>query len=108
MFPANSHVIRAAGPGDALALHRLAAAAGVRPLVGRLLVAEARGVVVAAISRDEQRTLADSALAPPYLTSLLRARASGLAAYEREPRLAERMRAAVFSPRAGAQLAQAA
>src|SRR3954452_39589 len=87
VYPANSHVIRPATAADALALHQLAAAVSARPLAGRILVAEVGGVVAAALSRDEQRTIADHALAPVQLTTLLRLRAYAGAGAPREPRL---------------------
>jgi antirestriction protein ArdC len=98
VFPANSHVLRPATAHDAHALRKLAATRGARPLAGRILVAEVRGVVAAAISRTEGRTIADPALAPAYLTTLLRLRAGALAAVERQPSLAQRMREAVLGP----------
>ena len=99
MFPANSHTVRPATADDAIRLRALAAAAGVRPLTGRILVAEVRGVVAAAISPEDRRTVADRGLAPAYLTTVLRLRADGLAAYARQPSLAERLREAVLGPR---------
>jgi hypothetical protein len=108
VFPANSHLIRPAIAADAIPLRRLAADSHVRPLAGRVLLAEARGVVVAALSRDEGRTIADRALAPEYLPAMLRVRAAGLEAFEREPNLAERMREAVLGPREPAELPRAA
>ena len=75
---------------------------------GRVLVAEVRGVVAAAISRDELRTIADPALAPAYLTAILRLRANALAAVARQPSLAERMREAVLGTRESEQLPLAA
>jgi len=107
MFPANSHVIRPATADDAIALRRLAAASGAGPLSGRILVAEHRGLAVAALSLAENRTIADPDLAPAYVGTLLRLRADGIEAYEHEPRLGERIRAAVLGRRAEA-LAQAA
>jgi hypothetical protein len=105
MFPANAYAIRPATADDAIALRRLAAAAGEPPLAGRILVAEAGGVLVAALSRDQQRALVGPA--PEYVATLLRLRDEGLTAYGREPRLAERIREAVVGPRAE-QLAHAA
>jgi hypothetical protein len=99
MFPANSHTIRPTTADDAMALRRLAAVSGVRPLAGRILVAERDHVIIAALSLDERRTIEDPALAPSYLLSLLRLRAEGIEAYEREPRLSERIREAVLGPR---------
>jgi hypothetical protein len=108
VFPANSPVIRPASAHDAIALRRLAAVADSRPLAGRVLVAEARGVVAAALSREDRRTIADPALAPVYATTILRLRADALAAVAREPRLAERIREAVLGPREPQWLAHAA
>jgi hypothetical protein len=99
MLPANSHLIRPATADDAIALRRLAAVSAAAPLTGRILVAEQHGVVVAALSRDEDRTLSDSGLAPAYVPTLLRLRAEGIEAYELEPRLSERIRAAVVGAR---------
>jgi hypothetical protein len=107
MFPANSHTIRPATAHDAIALRRLAVVSGVGPLAGRILVAERDHVVVAALSLDENRTIAVSELAPSYVATLLRLRADGIEAYEREPRLSERIREAVLGPRAQ-DMAQAA
>jgi hypothetical protein len=108
VFPANSPVIRPATAHDVIALRRLAVVSDARPLAGRVLVAEARGVVVAALSRDDRRTTADPALAPVYATTILRLRADALAAVAREPRLAERIREAVLGPREPQRLAHAA
>ncbi len=105
MFPANAYPIRAATSDDAIALRRLAADAGEAPLAGRVLVAEAGDVVVAALSRDERRTIVGPA--PDYVATLLRLRDEGLTAFEREPRLSERIREAVLGPRE-AELARAA
>jgi antirestriction protein ArdC len=99
VLPANAHPVRPATAHDAEALRKLAAVSGVPPLAGRVLVAEVRGVVAAAISRDELRTIADPALAPAYLTAMLRVRVSALSAVERQPSLAERIREAVVGPR---------
>ena len=108
MLASNAHVVRPATARDANALRKLAAMSGARPLAGRVLVAEVRGVVAAAISRDELRTIADRALAPPYLTAILRMRAQALEAVARQPSLAERMREAVLGPREREQLPRAA
>ena len=92
MYPANAHVIRPAEPADAVALRRMAFLARRAPLGGRIHVAEVRGAVAAAISRDEGRTLADASLAPAYLTALLRLRMGALDAAEREPDRGLRLR----------------
>ena len=108
MFPANSHVIRPATAEDAMALRQLAVLAGASALAGRILVAEVDGVVAAALSRDEKRTIADHALDPAHLTAMLRLRAHALAAVERQPSLAERIREAVLGPRQPDELPLAA
>jgi hypothetical protein len=108
VFPANSHVIRPATADDAMALRLLAAVSGASALTGRILVAEVGGVVAAALSRDQQRTIADPALAPAHLGAMLRLRACALAAVERQPDLAERIREAVLGPRQPEQLPLAA
>jgi hypothetical protein len=108
VLPANAHLVRPATALDAEPLRQLAALSGARPLAGRVLVAEVRGVIAAAISRDGRRTIADPALAPPYLTTILRMRADALAAFARQPSLAERMREAVSGPRSHEELALAA
>src|SRR4051794_1439894 len=107
MFPANSHTIRPATTQDSMALRRLASVSGVRPLAGRILVAEHDQVVIAALALDENRTIADADLAPAYVTTLLRLRAEGIEAYAHEPRLSERIREAVLGPRHD-QVAEAA
>ena len=108
MFPASFHTVRPATAQDATRLRALAFATGVRPLNGHVLVAEVRGAVAAAISRDDLRTVADSAIAPGYLTTILRLRAHALAAFAQQPSLAERMREAVLGPREPEQLPLAA
>ena len=108
MFPANIHNIRTATPADEHALRRLARAADRTPLAGRIVVGEVRGQIAAAFSRDENRALEDTALAPAYLTTLLRLRAEGIAAYEREPDLAVRVAEALRGPRREEQLPLAA
>jgi hypothetical protein len=100
--------VRSATADDAMALRRLAAASGARPLEGRVLVAEVGGVLAAAISRDERRTIADPTLAPAHLTTVLRLHADALAAVARQPSLAERMREAVAAPSESALLPLAA
>src|SRR4051794_11696654 len=66
------------------------------------------GVIAAALSRDEKRSIADPELAPPYLLAMLQLRAYAFAAAEREPDLAERLREAVLGPRPARTLPRAA
>ena len=100
MFPANSHTIRPATAHDAIALRRLAAASGVSPLAGRILVAEHDHVVIAALSLGEDRTIAHSrprALLRRHSSPVARRRHRGLRA--RAALLSERIREAVLGPR---------
>ena len=87
---------------------RLARAAGRTPLGGRIIVGEVRGQIAAAFWRDENRAIEDAALAPTYLATLLRLRAEGIAAFEREPDLAVRVAEALRGPRREEQLPLAA
>src|SRR3954447_4996666 len=107
MFPANSHIIRPATAEDAIALRRLATVSDIHPLAGPILVAERDGLVVAAVSLDENRTIADPDLAPAYVATLLRLRPEGIEPCGREPRLSERIREGVLGPRRD-ELAEAA
>jgi hypothetical protein len=102
MYAANSHVIRPATPTDEHALRRIAKQAGRRALDGRIMVAEVRGAVAAAMSRDDHRAIADTAIAPAYLTTLLRLRIEGMDAFEREPDLSVRL-AEALQPRRPAE-----
>jgi hypothetical protein len=108
MYPTNSHVVRAASAADEHALRRLAKVAGRSPLEGRVVVAEVEGAVAAAVSRDDGRTLADGALAPTYLTAMLRAQVQGMNAFERQPDLGERVAEALRSPRSDERVPLAA
>lgn len=99
MFPANYPLIRAATADDADVLRALAMADGRAQLRGRILVAERHGEVVAAISGDDHRTIANRSVTPTYVIACLRMRLSALEAYEREPDLGKRVREAVAGPR---------
>jgi hypothetical protein len=117
MYPASHHLIRPATHADALMLRRLAYLDRQPPLTGRIHVVELHGTVVAAISCEERRTIADRALTPAYLTVVLRLRIGALEAIARQPALSERMREAVLgarrlreprSPHSGIQTSRAA
>ena len=74
-------VLRAARSGDADALHRLAALADRQlPWGGPLLVADADGDLLAAISGDGRTVIADPFRATADLVELLRLRAGQLRA----------------------------
>ncbi|MGH2945906.1 MAG: hypothetical protein ACRDPC_06530 [Solirubrobacteraceae bacterium] len=95
MFAANTYVIRPATDADRPALRRLAFLDEAEPLTGRILVGDIDRVPAAAISLDERRTIADpfQRSGAPRVHSRLREAA--LEAFEREPSLRERMRAAM-------------
>jgi hypothetical protein len=95
MYASNTHLIRLATDDDADSLSRLAELSSQRPLEGRVLIAQVDGTTVAAISVDDRRTLTDPACLIAYLLPCLRARAQAMVAYEAEPSLPARMRAAL-------------
>jgi hypothetical protein len=99
MFPANYPLIRAATADDAAVLRALAMADGHGQLRGRILVAERHGEVVAAISREDRRTIANRSVTPAYVIARLRLHLSALEAYEREPDLGKRVREALVGSR---------
>ena len=84
--------IRAARPSDAGALDRLAALDSRRPLRGSVLVATRDGQVLAAMSRDDGRTIADPFAPTADLLALLRLHAGDV------PRRRCRARRAVLRP----------
>jgi hypothetical protein len=71
------------------------------------LVAERDHAIIAALSLSEKRAIAAADPASSHVPTLLRLRADGIEAYEREPRLSERIREAVLGPRRQ-EMAQAA
>ena len=71
---ATSVSIRRAGPHDAPALHRLAALDSAAPLRGEVLMAEADGVVLAALSLSDGSAVADPFSPTAELVALLRLR----------------------------------
>ena len=95
MFPGNMHVIRPATDADADALRRLAQLDSQSPLAGDVLVAERDGEIVAAISREHGRAIADPFRPTSVAVVQLRLRADALRAVQRTPSLARRIRAAV-------------
>lgn len=71
---ATSVSIRRAGPHDAPALHRLAALDSALPLRGEVLMAEAGGEVLAALSLEDGSAVADPFSPTAALVALLRLR----------------------------------
>jgi hypothetical protein len=68
-------IIRVADASDAPALARLAALDTAAPLHGQILLAESGGVTLAALSLDDDRTVADPFLPTAAHVALLRTRA---------------------------------
>src|SRR4051794_30962734 len=102
MFSATSHVIRPASDPDGALMQRLATLDSQRPIDGPALIGERDGRPIAAISMTDGRVVADPFEPTAHLVALLRMRASALAAYEREPSLRERIRAALARSRPAA------
>jgi len=104
MLPANAFTIRPATEADAETLRRLAILDTRRPLAGRILVAEDDGRVIAALSLDERRAIADPFEPSATALALLRARAGALRASGRVPSLRERLMAPLRAVRRGQAL----
>jgi hypothetical protein len=68
--------LRPACPGDAAALARLAELDSARVPEGRLVVAESRGRLLAALSIDGGEAIADPFVPSAYLVAALRAHAT--------------------------------
>jgi hypothetical protein len=99
VFPGNYPLIRPVTANDAGVLRALTEADRRAPLRGRIFVAELRGEVVAAISGDYRRTIANRSVTPTYVIARLRMHLSALEADEREADLGKRIREAVVGPR---------
>jgi hypothetical protein len=95
MYPANSYSIRPAGDADAATLRHLAELDGQRQFAAPALIAESRGVAVAAISMVDERVVADPFERTAVVTQLLRMRLAALRAHAVTPSLPERLRAAM-------------
>jgi hypothetical protein len=91
MYPANAYSIRLATDHDVRALRDLAELDSTDAPTGRVLVAETGGLIVAALSLDDGRAIADPFRPTNVAAAQLRMRAQGLVAYERTPSLRERM-----------------
>jgi hypothetical protein len=91
MYAANRYSVRPATAEDAFALRRLAELDSQSPLTGRIILAEAAGKPVAAMSLDERRTVADPFVRSEPARAHLRLRASGIEAHRRMPTVRERL-----------------
>jgi hypothetical protein len=95
MFSSNAYSIRAATEDDEPVLQRLAALDSRPALGGRALIGETDGAPAAALSLADGRIVADPFRRTGALAVHLRLRAESLLAYDREPSLAARIRAAL-------------
>jgi hypothetical protein len=91
----SAYGIRRASERDAEELRHLAALDSQRPVKGRVLVAERRGEILAALSVDEGHAITDPSQPTGSLVAALRARAHGMHAHERTPSLRARLLAAI-------------
>ena len=96
MFSATTYTIRVATPDDDPALRRLAEVDSSEPLPGGpVLVGEIDGTPQAALSLVDGRAVANPFVATAQLLAHMRMRAGALGAYERQPSLPKRIRAAL-------------
>ena len=87
----SSPIVRPATERDAVALARLAELDSALPLVGDVLLAEERGVTVAATSLADGRVIADPFRLTGPARAALRARAHALGAVVPTPSVRERL-----------------
>ena len=87
------HAIRPAADADAAGLARLAEVDSQAPLHGEILLAEVRGIPIAAISLADGRTIGDPFRHTAVAREDLRARARALGAAVAGPTLGRRLRA---------------
>jgi hypothetical protein len=99
------NAIRLATAADADALARLAELDSQRPLAGSVILAEERGLPVAARSLDDGRVVADPFRRTNPAEAALRVRAGALGAAVRTPSLSDRLREAFSSLRVTAAAA---
>ena len=95
MFSSTAYRIRPATEDDAPELRRLAALDSRPALTHPVLIGELDGAPAAALSLADGRLAADPFLPTAALAVHLRLRARGVLAYDREPSLAARIRAAL-------------
>jgi hypothetical protein len=91
MLPSNAYDIHIETDPDAPVLRRLAELDEDRPLATPALIGHVRGVPAAALSLVDERVVADPFVYTDPLRIVLRARATGILAADREPSLARRM-----------------
>ena len=93
MFPSNAYAIRLAGDADQPDLDRLAVLNDAPPLEHPILAGEVRGAIAAALDIDANVVYSDPFVDVRTLPTHLRLEAMGIAAFEAEPDVAERIRA---------------
>ena len=93
----SAYGIRRASERDAEELRHLATLAAKRPVRGRVIVAEQRGRIAAALSLDDDHAISDRSSSGSSLLAALRIRARGIRAHEQTPSLRSRVRAALRS-----------
>ena len=93
----SSPIVRPATDRDAVTLARLAALDSAQPLIGDVLLAEEKGVTVAATSLADGRMIADPFRLTGPARAALRARARALGAVAPSDSVRARVRA-VFQP----------
>ncbi len=91
MLSSTAYDIRIETDAASPVLHRLAALDEDRPLAAPALVAHVDGTPAAALSLADDRIVADPFVPTGPLRGVLRARATGIRAAEREPSLSQRM-----------------
>lgn len=95
MYAANTYVIRRASDEDAGTLDHIAALDSQGPISSDALLGELDGHPAAAISLVSGRVIADPFRPTAQLVAHLRARAGGIVAADRRPRLRDRIRAGI-------------
>jgi hypothetical protein len=93
MYSATAYVIRRATDDDAAVLATIAALDSQGPITTDALIGELEGEPAAAISLVSGRVIADPFRPTAQLVAHLRARAGGIVAADKRPRLRDRIRA---------------
>ena len=92
MYSSTAYRIRPASEEDTRILHYIAGLDSQGPLTGDALIGEIDGSPAAAVSLADGRVVADPFRPTAELAAHLRARAAGITAVGRKPRLRDRIR----------------
>ena len=95
MFSVSTYKIRRASDSDAAVLNHIAALDSQGPISTNALIGEIDGKPAAAISLVSMRVVADPFRPTAELVAHMRARAYGIVAADRRPRLRDRIRAGI-------------